>query len=158
MSNVVRNMYINGMLVGEFGFNAIFAGLCGVPVCLVSGDDRVAEEAKQLIPDICTAVVKEAISRTSALCLSREAATAELMCQTKLALDKAKQIPPVQVHTPLQLKIEFSFAGQAEMAAIVPGATYEAGSSSVSYTARDQYDLYKTMRAMINLADTVVFF
>ncbi len=158
MSNVVRNMYINGLLVGEFGFNAMYAGLCGVPVCLVSGDDLTAEEAKQLIPDISTAVVKQAVSRTSAVCLSREESTAELKRQTRLALDKAKQIPPVQVKTPLELKIEFSYSGQAEMAAIVPGTTYEAGGCTVSYTARDQYDLYKTMRAMINLADTVVFF
>jgi D-amino peptidase len=157
MSEAVRNMYINGQVVGEFGFNAVYAGLCGVPVCLVSGDDLVAEEAKQLIPDICTAIVKRAVSRTSALCLSREEATAELKRQTRLALDKARHMKPVHVQTPLELKMEFAFAGQAEMAAIVPGTRYETGSCVVSYTARDQYDLYKTMRAMLNLAGTVTF-
>ncbi|MFY0543713.1 M55 family metallopeptidase [Brevibacillus sp. H7] len=158
MSNVVRNMYINGLLVGEFGFNAIYAGLSGVPVCFVSGDDLVAKEAKQLVPEICTAIVKRTVSRTAAICLSRDEATAELKQQTKLALDNLKQIQPVQTQTPLELKIEFSFAGQAEMAAIVPGTLYQTGSSTVTYWAKDQYDLYKTMRAMINLADTVPFF
>jgi D-amino peptidase len=158
MSNVVRNMYINGLLVGEFGFNAIYAGLSGVPVCFVSGDDLVAKEAKQLVPEICTAIVKRTVSRTAAICLSRDEATTELKQQTKLALDNLKQIQPVQTQTPLELKIEFSFAGQAEMAAIVPGTLYQTGSSTVTYWAKDQYDLYKTMRAMINLADTVPFF
>lgn len=158
MSNVVRNMYINDLLVGEFGFNAIYASLCGVPVCLVSGDDLIAEEAKKLIPEIRTAIVKRAVSRNAALCLSREESTAELKRETKLALGQAKQIQRMPVQTPLELKIEFSFSGQAEMASIVPGSVYEAGNCIVSYTARDQYDLYKTMRAMINLADTVTFF
>jgi D-amino peptidase len=37
---------------------------------MVSGDDQIAEEAKSLIPGISTAVVKTAVSRTSAICLS----------------------------------------------------------------------------------------
>ncbi|WP_083989902.1 M55 family metallopeptidase [Brevibacillus sp. WF146] len=158
MSGCVRNMYINGQVVGEFGFNAVYAGLYGVPVCLVSGDNLIAEEAKALIPDICTAVVKQAVSRTAALCLSREEATAELKRQTKLALSRAAQMAPLRATTPLELAIEFSHAGQAEMAAIVPGTRYERESCTVHYTAADQHDLYKTMRAMINLAGTVEFF
>jgi len=158
MSHVVRNMYVNDLLVGEFGFNAIYAGLFGVPVCLVSGDDRIAQEAREMIPGICTAVVKRALSRTSALCFSREESEAELKRNTRLALDLSKQIAPVAVRPPLELRIEFSHAGQAEMAAIVPGTSYEHETCTVRYTAQDPVDLYKTMRAMINLADTVPFF
>ncbi|MGI6186795.1 MAG: M55 family metallopeptidase, partial [Brevibacillus sp.] len=62
------------------------------------------------------------------------------------------------VTTPLELAIEFTHAGQAEMAAIVPGTRYEMESCTVYYTAADQHDLYKTMRAMINLAGTAEFF
>jgi D-amino peptidase len=158
MSGVVRNMYINGQVVGEFGFNAVYAGMYGVPVCLVSGDDLIAKEAKQLIPEISTAIVKTAVSRTSALCLSRDEATAELKRQTKRALSRVAQVKPVEFAQPLDLSIEFSHAGQAEMAAIVPGARYDAEKGIVSYTPQDQHDLYKTMRAMINLASGAEFF
>lgn len=158
MSGVVRNMYINGQVVGEFGFNAVYAGMYGVPVCLVSGDDLIAKEAKQLIPEISTAIVKTAVSRTSALCLSRDEATAELKRQTKRALSRVAQVKPVEFAQPLELSIEFSHAGQAEMAAIVPGARYDAEKGIVSYTPQDQHDLYKTMRAMINLASGAEFF
>jgi D-amino peptidase len=158
MSGVIKNMYINGQVVGEFGFNAIYAGLLGVPVCLVSGDDQTALEASALIPDICTAVVKTAISRTSALCLSLADSAALLKRQTRLALARAKEIKPVKVSLPLELTIEFSHTGQAEMASIIPGAQYRTGSTEVSILANDPYELYKTMRAMINLAGTVEFF
>jgi D-amino peptidase len=158
MSGVIRNMYINGRVVGEFGFNAVYAGLYQVPVCMVSGDNLIAEEAKELIPGIATAVVKKAVSRTSALCLSREEATAELKRQTALALANVKQISPYQTEMPMEMAIQFSHFGQAEMAAIVPGSRCETETGTVYYTAHDQHDLYKTMRAMINLAAGAEFF
>jgi D-amino peptidase len=160
MSGVIKNMYINGSVVGEFGFNAIYAGLCGVPVCLVSGDDRVAREARQLIPEISAAIVKTATSRTSALCLSPSDSSAEIRRQAIQALEraKAKKIAPVQAKTPLELTIEFSHTGEAEMASIIPGTSYREGTTEVTYFAKDQYDMYRTMRAMINLAGTVSFF
>ncbi len=158
MSGVVKNMYVNGRLVGEFGFNAIFAGLCGVPVCLVSGDDRVAEEAAELVPGICTAIVKTATSRTSALCLPPSQSRAVLKAKTRAALEKARTIRPVQTTLPLELAIEFFHRGEAEMAAIVPRAALEPDSTVVRFVASDQYELYRAMRAMINLAATVEFF
>lgn len=158
MSGVIRNLYINGRVMGEFGFNAVYAGLYQVPVIMVSGDNRIAEEARELIPGISTAVVKQAVSRTSALCLSREDATAELKQKTKEALSNLQQIEPLKTEKPLEMAIQFSHAGQAEMAAIVPGTRYESETGTVYYNAADQHDLYKTMRAMINLAAGVEFF
>lgn len=158
MSGVIRNLYINGRVVGEFGFNAAYAGVYQVPVIMVSGDDLVAEEAKELIPGIATAVVKKAISRTAAICLSREEATAELKKQTKLALGNIKQIAPFQTAVPMEMALQFCHAGQAEMAAIVPGSRYETETGTVYYTAHDQHDLYTTMRAMLNLAAGAEFF
>ncbi|WP_400164257.1 M55 family metallopeptidase [Brevibacillus sp. TJ4] len=158
MSNVIRNLYINGRVVGEFGFNAVFAGMYQVPVIMVSGDNLIAEEARDLIPGISTAVVKEAVSRTAAICLSREEATAELKQKTKAALSSLNQIAPLRMAQPLEMAIEFSHAGQAEMAAIVPGTRYEQETNTVIYTPADQQDMYKTMRAMLNLAGTAEFF
>ena len=49
---------LNGMFVGEFGARAFLAGLQGVPVIMLAGDDKAAREAQILIPEIETAVVK----------------------------------------------------------------------------------------------------
>lgn len=157
MSGVIKNLYVNGQAVGEFGFNAIYAALCGVPVCFVSGDDQVAHEAAALCPSISTAVVKRAVSRTSAVCLSLAASARELKEKTKQALTRVPQLTLLDVKLPLELSIEFSHAGQAEMAAIVPGTEYQVGTTHVTFQAQDQYELYKVMRAMLNLAGTVEF-
>lgn len=158
MSGVIRNMYINGQIVGEFGFNAAYAGMYNVPVVMVSGDNLIAKEALDLIPGIHTAIVKEAVSRTAAICLSREDATAELKRQTTLALTNLKQIAPFHTALPVELAVEFSHAGQAELAAIVPGSRYETETNTLYYNAANQHDLYKTMRAMLNLASGAEFF
>ncbi|RXT07821.1 M55 family metallopeptidase [Ammoniphilus sp. CFH 90114] len=157
MSGVIKNLYVNDQVVGEFGFNAIYAALCGVPVCFVSGDDQIADEAKALIPKISTAIVKKAQSRTSAACLSLQESKRVLHETTKQALASLPGLSPMQVKLPLELAVDFSHAGQAEMAAIVPGTKYEHGTTMVTFVAQDQYELYRVMRAMMNLAGTVEF-
>ncbi|MBO8162714.1 MAG: M55 family metallopeptidase [Brevibacillus sp.] len=158
MSGVIRNLYVNDMVVGEFGFNAIYAGLFGVPVCLVSGDDLIAEEARQLIPGIVTAVVKKAVSRTSALCLPLSESRELLKRQTRLAFEQRTQVTPLTTKTPLDVTIEFHHAGQAEMAAVVPYSRYHPERSAVSLTVDNPHDMYKGMRAMLNLAGMAEFF
>lgn len=158
MSGVIKNMYLNGQVVGEFGFNAYYAGLCGVPVCLVSGDDQTALEAQSLIPDIKAAILKTAVSRTSAICPTPTATAAILKEATREALASIPTIKPVVPKLPLTLTIEFAHSGQAEMVSIIPGATYDQQSTEVSFMVSDQYEMYRTMRTALNLAGTVEFF
>jgi len=44
---------------GETGLNAMIAGYFGVPVVMLSGDQHVAEEAREFLPWILTAIVKQ---------------------------------------------------------------------------------------------------
>jgi len=66
-SDEVYYVKVNGVEVGELGMNAYYAGELGVPVVLVSGDDKVAEEAYSLLGEVQTAVVKKGISVGSAI-------------------------------------------------------------------------------------------
>lgn len=51
-----RNEYmlLNGQRLSEFRLNAYTAGMLGIPVCFISGDEAICAEAKQLIPGIRT--------------------------------------------------------------------------------------------------------
>jgi D-amino peptidase len=69
-SRVVYNLFMNDKLVGETGINAAIAGHYGVPVALVTGDKKLAEEAQTFLKNVKTVVVKEAVGRTAARCLS----------------------------------------------------------------------------------------
>ncbi|WP_152401915.1 M55 family metallopeptidase [Paenibacillus cellulositrophicus] len=148
----VRNMYINDVSVGELGFNAYVAGHYGVPVLMVAGDDETAIEAESLLPGVTTAIVKERISRTSALCLSPEKSGRLLrqkMAEAIAGRDRVKPLVPPE--RPL-LTIEFANYGQAEWAHLMPGTTIEQGSPVVSFQAKDILEAYQAMLVMTELA------
>src|ERR687883_1802133 len=62
-----RNLSFNGTLVGETGINAALCGTWGCPVLLVTGDEAVCREGRELLGDALTTVpVKRGLGRFSA--------------------------------------------------------------------------------------------
>lgn len=68
----MHEMRMNGVPIGELELNAALAGFFNVPVIMVSGDDALAEEARDVLDNLEAVVVKKAIDRWSARCLSLE--------------------------------------------------------------------------------------
>lgn len=73
-SKTIEYYKINGIELGEFGCRALMAGTMGVPTIFVAGDDVAVEEARELVPNIRGAAVKQALGRELALHLSHPAA------------------------------------------------------------------------------------
>src|SRR5438552_12129851 len=65
---------LNGEAVGEAELNAALAGTYGVPVGLVTGDDKACSQAAKRLPGIRTVVVKEGYGRNVAKSLHPSAA------------------------------------------------------------------------------------
>lgn len=63
---------VNGKEYGELGIDAELAAEAGVPVVMVSGDDKICAEAKEWLGNVETAMVKQGLARNYALCLSPE--------------------------------------------------------------------------------------
>ena len=63
---------INGTTVGEIGMEAAIAGDFGVPLWLVTGDSAGMAEAGQMISNVKTVTVKEAMGEFAARCLPPE--------------------------------------------------------------------------------------
>ncbi|MTT32958.1 aminopeptidase [Terrilactibacillus sp. BCM23-1] len=147
----VRNFWINDQVVGELGLNAYVAGFYDVPVILVAGDDCVADEAKQLMPNITTCIVKRALSRSSHETLSPAKATELLREKTLEALER-KAIDPLKPPKNPTLRVEFTNYGEAEWAALIPQVTIEPGTTIVKYEANTIIDAYQAMVAMTELA------
>ena len=61
---------VNGQPWGELGIDAEIAAESGVPIVMVSGDDKLCEEAKVFLGNVETAMVKQGLSRQGALSLS----------------------------------------------------------------------------------------
>jgi D-amino peptidase len=71
-SFAIEDLTINGRSLGEMGCNFLCASYFGVPTILVTGDCAACDEARELVPNIETACVKEGIRRGSATGLTPE--------------------------------------------------------------------------------------
>jgi|LSQX01.2.fsa_nt_gb D-amino peptidase len=99
---------LNGMFVGEFGARAFLAGLQGVPVIMLAGDDKAAREAQILIPEIETAVVKLGKGLEAAVSLSSEEACACVRQAAERAVRRLDEIPPLTgLEPPYTLEIRY---------------------------------------------------
>ncbi len=103
-SKTVDHYKINGLLVGEFGARAIMAGQFGVPTCFIAGDDKAVAEAKELVPGIVGAAVKQGLSRELAIHLAPKAAHKLIRKKAKKACARIKDIPPVKVDPPYEFE------------------------------------------------------
>jgi len=102
----VAAIYLNNLLVGEFGIQATIAGDFGMPMIMVSGDREACKQAKKLIPEIETAIVKYGTSRHSAWCLSPQKAKELIAEKMERAVKNYKRIKPFVIKGPILLREE----------------------------------------------------
>ncbi|MBC7327530.1 M55 family metallopeptidase [bacterium] len=102
------NAYLNGKRIGELAFVAGYAGTYDIPIALVTGDDAVCKEAKQLLGDeVETVAVKKALSRTSARCLNPKKACELIKNSAKKALQNLSKMKPLKIPGPVVLRVEY---------------------------------------------------
>jgi D-amino peptidase len=141
---------INGQPVGELALNAALAGAYRVPVALVSGDQALAAEARDLLgPSVETVIVKHAVGRFAARSLAPSVARERIRAGAKVSLQRKH--PLFTFPAPIRLEVDFIVSQMADMAELVPGATRIEG-RTVSYTSDDYLEVFRAWRAMYNLA------
>jgi D-amino peptidase len=146
----VYEVRVNGAPVGELALNAALAGLYGVPVALVSGDQSLAAEAKALLGSGVEAVlVKQAVGRFAARTIAPSLACERIRAGAAAAL--ARTHPPFTFSSPVQLEVDFIESQMADMAELVPGS-HRIGGRTVSYRSGDYREVFRAWRAMYNLA------
>lgn len=149
---VIRDVRLNGELMGETGINAAVAGSFGVPVTLVTGDNQVTAEASSLIPGIVTAEVKQARTRFSARCLHPQEACSLIRMRAREAV--TAQVKPLVIPGAVTLDVGFINPGQAEAASWIPGVEV-VDPSTLRYIGADMLQAFRMMRAMLALGGTV---
>ncbi len=102
-----HNLWFNDDLVGETGVNAALNGHYGVPVVLVTGDEAVCREARELLGDrLPTVAVKKGLSRYSARQIPPLRARQMIEDGAKNALTDLTVVPPYVPAKPTTIKIE----------------------------------------------------
>lgn len=144
MTTKLLDVIINGKKMPEAGINGLIAGHFGVPVVLVSGDQAIARQAKELFGDIETAVVKEAIS-TAAIMLHPSKARDLIREKTTAALKRLKDFKPLKFNPPFALDVAFADEALAQKANWIPGAVRK-DEHTVSFTTNDFMEMLKLFR------------
>lgn len=146
----IHEARLNGQPVGELGINAALAGTYGVPVVMVSGDQALAAEAREVLgPGVETVVVKHAVGRFAA----RSVAPSEARRLIREGAVEALRRPhvPFRLAPPIRLETEFRATQMADMAELVPGSVRTAG-RTVAFEHDDFREVFRAWRAMYNLA------
>lgn len=148
---------INGEAATETAINALYLGALGVPVAMVSGDDALAEELPDWLPWAEAVVVKRGVSWQAADSLHPAAARELIEAAARRAVERAVAggdgLQPLRPDPPLDLSIDFTHPGQADMAAIIPGFERE-GDRGIRYRADDAVTLYRAFLSAARLSRT----
>ncbi len=104
----------NGTEIGEVGIDAALAGSVNVPVVLVTGDDKLSIEARELLGEIETTVVKWGLGRHRALCLSPEKTREIIFDSAKRAMSLKDKIKPLSFGSPVDVSITYKHTEHAD--------------------------------------------
>ncbi len=139
-SKAWQNFYINGVRSGELAIDAGMAGDHGVPVILVSGDDKVCREAKRFFKDVVTVQVKKGFDVEGGQMLPPEKAHQLIRKGCEQACREYKRFKPYKVKKPVTMRLELVSRGKVPVhrpdVKVIDGRTYEVKARSVEEALR----------------------
>ena len=150
----IADIRLNGLKVGEIGFNAALAGHFGVPVAMISGDEAACAEARQLMPAIVAAPVKRGVGAYSAACLHPKKTRELIQASARQAVSDLKRFKPLDVRRPVTLEVRFTTASGVDRCLRLPGVEPVDG-VTLRYAARDVSEAFQLFHVMADLSELV---
>jgi len=127
---------VNGETWNETHLNAALAGTFGVPVGLVTGDDKCCEQAAKRLPGVRTVAVKTAIARHVASNVSPELARAKIRLAATEAVRDSAALEPFRADPPFTIEVDLADTAMADVASLPPG-TDRTGPRTVRFEDED---------------------
>ncbi len=113
---------LNGIDCAEATLYGAYAGSLGVPVLLLSGDDRMQPQCGPHFPGARIAVVKHALGQRAARALSPEAARNLIRAEAEQAVRDRAKCQPFVIPGPYRLEIDLTSVALADLAMVIPVA------------------------------------
>ncbi len=139
-SKAWQNFYINGVKSGELAIDAGMAGDHGVPVLLVSGDDKVCKEARKFLKDVVTVQVKQGFDVEGGQLLPPAVAHERIRKSCEQACREYKRFKPYKIKKPVTMRLELVSRGKVPVyrpdVKVIDGRTYEVKARTVEEALR----------------------
>ncbi len=103
-----QDIRVNGAVMGEIGVEAAIAGDFGVPLILMTGDSKGAEEAEATIEGVVTVTVKESIDLEEGKCYAAEETAKRLEEGAKRAMAQIGKVKPYAFAPPIVMEIDLA--------------------------------------------------
>ncbi len=155
-TNRIAEVQLNGTTLGEIGLSAALAGHHGVPVALVTGDDKTAAEAKALLGDVETVEVKRGISSYAALCLSPKASCEHIYEGAHKAMTRLDAFQPLATEAPVRLQVRLTTSSSVDRLKDIPGIERLDG-RTVAYEGGSVPDVFSVFHLIADLMELVHF-
>ena len=150
-SSSIYNIKINGVYVGESEINAGIAGHYGVPLGLVSGDDKLAKEIKEFFgPDVETVITKYSISRFCARCRHPVDVQREIELKSSRAVKKINKLKPFKFKYPINAEIEMLNSLLGDAIKSLPGLK-RISARKFTFKSKDILEFYRQLMLICDL-------
>lgn len=151
-AKTLQELRVNGTPIGEIGLNALLAGEYGVPVTLCTGDDKAMAEARQLLGDVETVVVKTGLDRYAARCRHRTMVEAEIKQTAERALRHPERFGSLSLGKPIIMDIDWTTSVFAEWTSQIP-TSERIGPRTVRWVCED----FVSAMRVFNVANMVAW-
>ncbi|KOV90167.1 M55 family metallopeptidase [Nocardia sp. NRRL S-836] len=149
LENSITGVWLDGVLASEGLLNAALAAEYGVPVLMVTGDDRTCADARAYAPHAQLVAVKECVSRYAAVCLPPAVSAARITQAATAAMTRAgRGEGVVAAH---RVEVEFDASHLADAAAVVP-TVQQLGVRRVGFDAASMTEAMKAFKIVTHVA------
>jgi D-amino peptidase len=154
LPNSITGVRADGRPASEGRLNSLVAAEYGVPVVLVTGDDRACADGAEYAPLARAVAVKDCVSRYSAVCRPPEVTAAAIRQAAAEASKLAGRGEPARGQV-LGVEVEVDAAQLAQAAAIVP-TVRQTGERSVAYESPSAYEMIRTFKVVCTMISSAV--
>jgi D-amino peptidase len=153
LENQITGVWLDDVPASEGRLNAGMAAEYGVPVLLVSGDDKTCDDARDYAPEAELVQVKECVSRYAAICRPPTVTAAAIEEEARAAMARAGRFSgSISGH---RIEVEFDAAHLAAAAAVVP-TVEQLDVRRVGFDAASMTDAMKAFKVVTAIASSAV--
>ncbi|HEX2212176.1 MAG TPA: M55 family metallopeptidase [Mycobacterium sp.] len=150
----VQDIRVDGTAMGEYGINALVAGHYGVPVALVTGDDKAVSQTRELLGNEVVGVeVKKGYSTTSGIHLHPTRAQEMIRDGAEQAIKNLASMTPYVLPSGATVEVELDHQSKADAAERIP-TVERSGWRTCSFQPADAAELMVVFRAILTAAGT----